>query len=220
VGRNREYASALTLTRTIVERRPNAVAHHMFAEQLSLAGRHDEAVAHLREAVAGGNSRAGYPLGVALFNQGHADDAIERLDAFLRTAGVPLVPRWLEPPVEEILRARTVMGLALLQKQDWTRAAEQAEATLAIVPRYPEARAVLAHARFGQERWADAVREYRLYLGARPADVQALLNLGVALVATDRLDEALPVFRRAVQVDPSNPNATRLLAMAEEDSRR
>lgn len=220
VVRTREYASALTLTRTIVERRPNGVAHHMLAEQLSLAGRDEEAMAHLREAIAGGNSRAAFPLGVTLFNRGHADEAIERLDAFVRTAGMPLVPRWLEPPAEEVLRARTVMGLAFLQRRDWARAAEQADATLSVVPRYPEARLVLAHARFGQERWADAAREYREYLGARPDDLQALLNFGVALVATERLDEALPVFRRAVELDPSNPNATRLLAMAEEDSRR
>jgi tetratricopeptide (TPR) repeat protein len=220
VVRNTEYSSALSLTRTIVERRPNAVARHMYAEQLALAGRHDEAVSHLREAVANGNSRAGYLLGITLFHQGHLDEAIERLNAFVRTQGVPQFPRWLEPPGDEVLRARTVMGLAYLQKRDWDRAGAQAEATLAVVPRYPEARAVLAHARFGQERWADAVREYGVYLRARPTDVEALLNLGVALVATDRLDDALPVFRRAVEVDPSNPRAARLLALAEEDSRK
>jgi tetratricopeptide (TPR) repeat protein len=220
VVRNGEYASALTLTQTIVERRPNAVAHHMYAEQLALAGQQDEAVAHLREAVSGGNSRAGYLLGITLFNQGHIEEATERLEAFVRTEGVRQVPSWLEPPTDEILRARTVMGFAFLQKREWDRAAAQAEATLAVVPRYPDARAVLAHARFGQERWAEAVREYRLYVGARPTDIQALLNFGVALVAAGQLDEALPVFRRAVEADPSNPQARRLLALAEEDSRK
>jgi tetratricopeptide (TPR) repeat protein len=192
----------------------------MFAEQLLLAGRDEEAVVRLRAALADGNSRAGYQLGVALFNLGRTDEAVARLDAFVKTAGVRLVPKWLEPPADEVLRARTVMGLAFLRTGEWTRAAEQAEATLSIVPRYAEARAVLAHARFGQERWSDAAREYRAYLNARPEDVQALLNLGVSLVATGQLAEALPAFRRAVQVDPSNANARRLLALAEKDSRR
>jgi Tfp pilus assembly protein PilF len=112
------------------------------------------------------------------------------------------------------------MGLAFLRKGDWARAAQQAEATLAVVPGYADARGVLARARFGQERWIDAVREYRAYLGARPADVQALLNFGVALVATEQLPEALPVFRRAVELDPSNADAKRLLTLAEGDNRR
>src|SRR5207244_3579897 len=58
--RNREYSSALTLARTVVERRPTAVTRHYLAEQLALAGRHEEAIPHLRDAVAGGDTRAGY----------------------------------------------------------------------------------------------------------------------------------------------------------------
>ena len=44
------------------------------------------------------------------------------------------------------------------------------------------------------------------------------MNLGVSLVAIGRLDEAMPVFRRAVSLDPKNPNARRLLDMAERDA--
>ena len=220
VARNREYRSALTLTRTIVERRPTAVGHHMFAEQLSLAGRAEEAVPHLQQALEGGNSRAGYLLGVIEFNRGDVDEAIARLDAFVKTAGVPRVPRWLEPPTDEILRARVALGLAFLQRRNWTRAEQEANAALAVAPRYVEAHAVRAHALFGQERWADAASAYETYVMARPVDVEALLNLGVSLVATERLPQALPIFRRAVTLAPSNARARRLLALAQEDAAR
>src|SRR6185503_1348363 len=92
IRRNREYESPLTIAQTVVERRPNSVTHHMLAEQLSIAGRHDEAVTHLREAVRTGNSRAGYQLGIELFNTGKLQDAIDQFDAFVRTSGRVLVP--------------------------------------------------------------------------------------------------------------------------------
>jgi tetratricopeptide (TPR) repeat protein len=208
------------LARTIVERRPTAVAYHMLGEQLSQAGQPDEAIDRLREAVRRGNSRAGYLLGVVLFNQGRTKESIERLDAFVRTAGVPQVPRWLEPPLDEILRARLVLGLAYLREGAFARAEEQAMGILAVAPRSVDGRGLLANALFGQERWTDAVREYRVYLAARPNDVQGLLNFGVSLVGSERLDDALPVFRRAVAIDPSDANAKRLLALAEADSAR
>ena len=48
VRRNAEYASAITLAQTVVDRRPTAVAHHILGEQLGLAGRRAEAEAALR----------------------------------------------------------------------------------------------------------------------------------------------------------------------------
>ncbi len=218
VLRHREYAEPLRLMQTIVERRPTAVAHHMLGEYLAQADRLQEAETELRLAVAGGNSRASYLLGIVLFNQKRIHESIEPLEAFIRTIGVPQVPRWLEPPLDEVLRARVALGIALVQERQWTRAEEQATAALAKAPRYVEARGLLAQALYGQERWLDALREYGDYLAMRPDDVLALMNYGVSLVATDRLDEALPVFRRAVSLDPKNANALRLLQMAERDS--
>jgi Flp pilus assembly protein TadD len=218
VLRNREYANPLRLMETIVERRPTAVAHHMLGEQLAQAGRLPDAETHLRTAVAGGNSRANYLLGLVLFNQERIRESIAPLEAFIGTVGVRQVPSWLEPPTDEVLRARVVLGTALAREREWARAAEQATAALAVAPRYVEARGLLAQARLGQERWFDALREYREYLAARPDDVQGLMNLGVSLVAIGRLDEAMPVFRRAVSLDPKNPNARRLLDMAERDA--
>ena len=41
-GRNREYATGLSLAQTIVDRRPSGAAHHMLGEQLVNSGRLDE----------------------------------------------------------------------------------------------------------------------------------------------------------------------------------
>jgi hypothetical protein len=63
VARNRDYQSALRLARTTVERRPTSVARHALATELLNAGAADEAMVHLRQAVAGA-PRARFTLGV------------------------------------------------------------------------------------------------------------------------------------------------------------
>jgi tetratricopeptide (TPR) repeat protein len=216
VARNREYASALALARTVVERRPRAVTHHYLAEQLAQAGLHDEATKHLREAVAGGDSRARYLLGIELFNAGKLNDAMEQLYAFVATSRLPyrLVPHWLEPPLGEVITARLVLARAASMQGGWERAAEQARLVLAVAPGNREARMFLADALFGQERYADAGAQYSEYLKGRPDDEHALTNLGIAMIAGGKLDEAIAHFRRAVTVAPRNPNARRLLGMA------
>ncbi len=214
IRRNREYASPLTIAETVVARRPSGVAHHMLAEQLSLAGRHDEAITHLREAVRGGNSRAGYLLGVELFNAGKLQEAIDQFDAFVRTAGRVLVPRWLEPPAREVVSARAAMARALAMQSRWPQAAEQAQAVLAVAPNNAEARFLLANALFQQQRYEEAGTHYREYLKARPDDVNALVNSGVTMIAGGRLDDAIGLFRHAVEVDPRSPRLRQVLALA------
>ena len=216
VVRNREYATALSLARTVVERRPSGVAHHIFAEQLTLAGRHDEAVTHLRQAVAQGDSRAGYSLAVELFNAGKLSEAIEQFEAFLRTWRLPyrLVPHWLEPLPSDVVSATMALAQAFAMQGRWAQSVEQAQRLLAMTPSNAEARLLLADALFGAQRFGEAGVQYQEYLKSRPDDVHALVNVGVTIVAGGRLDEAIVAFRRAVAVDPRNANARRVLAMA------
>ena len=186
----------------------------MLAEQLSIAGRHDEAVRHLREAVRGGNSRAGYQLGIELFNTGKLQDAIDQFDAFVRTSGKSLSPRWLEPTAPEVAGARFAMARALAAQGRWPQAAEQAQAVLAVAPNNADARFLLANAMFQQQRYEEAGTHYREYLITHPDDVNALINGGVTLIATGQLDDAIGLFRHAVDVDPRSPNARQVLALA------
>jgi tetratricopeptide (TPR) repeat protein len=216
IARNREYASARTLAQTVVERRPTGIAHHVLAEQLTGAGLHEEAMAHLREAIRGGDSRARYSLGIELFNAGKLQEAVEQFDAFVRTSGLPyhLVPRWLEPPASEVIVARTAMARALAMQGQLPRAVEQAQAVLAVTPSDAEARLLLAEVLFRQQRYEEAGIQYREYLRSRPDDVKALTNGGITLIATGRLDDAIVLFRHAVEIEPRTPSARRVLGMA------
>lgn len=192
VMRNREYATALSLAQTVVDRRPTGVAYHVLGEQLMLEGRDAEAVVPLTEAVARGNSRAGYPLGIALLNGQKVSEAVQRLDAFVRTAALPyrLVPRWLEPPRSDVVEARALMARAYASEGQWIQAVEQADLVLKMMPSHVEAQRVL---------------------------VIALINVGLARAMVGDFDQAVELFRRALKIDPANASARNLLALALQD---
>jgi tetratricopeptide (TPR) repeat protein len=214
VARNREYRSAITLGRTIVERRPTAVAHHFLGEQLAVAGEVAEAERELRTSVQLGNSRAGYPLGALQLEAGRVDEAAATLQAFVASASGRQRFRWLEPPLLDVLQARLALAQIHAAARRWPDAAAEARQVLAVVPRHPEAQKVLGLALMGQQQWPDAIALFREYLATRPGDTQARINVGVALVATDRLADAVVEFQRAVQTEPGNPEARRLLDLA------
>jgi len=219
VARNREYASPLTLARTVVERRPSSVAHHILAEHLATAGQREEAVRHLREAVAQGDSRARFLLGRVLAEQGNYSESVQQFEALIATSQLPyrLVPRWLEPPITEVMTARLMMGRVLLAQQQWDRAADQATRILDAFPNHSGAHGLRADVLFAREQWGAAAAAYREYLRRQPADAAALLNYGITQVAMENLDEAIGAFTRAAELDPENVRARRLLALAQED---
>jgi tetratricopeptide (TPR) repeat protein len=212
--RTTEYASPLTLARTVVERRPTALAHHLLGEQLGLAGDRAEAEKELRAAVALGDSRARYQLGLLLMDGQRVAEAGPELEAFVATAGVPQRLRWLEPPLVDVLSARLQLSQVYGLQRRWADAAAQARLVLDVAPRHPEALRLLGIALLGAQVWPETITVLRDYLALRPADAQARSNLAVALIGAGRLDEAVGELRRAVQSDPNDANARRLLSMA------
>jgi tetratricopeptide (TPR) repeat protein len=219
-ARNREYASAVSLARKVVERRPTSIGHHILGVELATAGYHKEAATHLREAIRD-DSRAHLDFGTELFNSGKLDEAIEQLQAFAGTWRLPyrLVPRWLEPPENEVMQARNLMGRAFAMQRRWPQAIEQARLILTMAPANAEAEGLLAQSLFGQENYEEAIPHFREYLKARPNDQSVVSNLGIALVATGKNDEAIALFRHAVEVDPGNAQARTNLALALYDRR-
>jgi tetratricopeptide (TPR) repeat protein len=208
------------LAQTIVDRRPSGVAHHMLGEQLGIANRIEEAIGHLQQAVAHGNTRARFQLGVLLVQRSDLSGATRQFEEVVRLGGVRHERRWLEPPLIDVLQSRLYLGQIYANGRRWVEAEAQAREVLARVPAHVDARRVLAAALVGQQRWAESITEHRQYLEARPGDAQARVNLGVALIATGQMDAAIAEFQRAVEVDPSNPNARRLLEMARQDRAR
>ena len=203
IGRNREYSSGLSLARTVLERRPSSVAHHMVGTELILAGKAEEAVPHLREATAG-DARAYYSLGVELFNEKKLDDAIEQLQQFVTR----------EPWLLEVVSARATLGRAFAMQKQWPQAIDEFRRVLMMAPSNVEAQGFLGDALFAQRSFDEAAVHYREFLRHRPDETGVLTNLGIALAAAGKFADAVAVFRRVVEVQPRSPDAHRNLANA------
>jgi Flp pilus assembly protein TadD len=198
IARNREYASPLVLARVTVERWPSAVAHATYGVELDRTGKHDGALAELRQAVAGGDFRAEYPLGGALFDAGRTDEAIAHLRAYLNDGSGP---QKLQTD------ARRMLATAYFQKQNWPAATSEFERVLSDTPDDGASRRYLADALFAQHAYEPAAAAYEHFLEVRPTDVDALTNLGISLAATGKTEPALAAFRRASSADPRNLDA-------------
>jgi tetratricopeptide (TPR) repeat protein len=192
--RNQEYASGLTLARTVVDRWPSAVADHLLGNELAIAGQHDQAIARLREAVDRGDQRARYDLGGELYNAGKLNEAIEQLRAFVRA----------EPMLKEVVAARTLTGRALIAQQKWLEAAAEFRQVLVMTPSNVGVRRLRADSLFSAESYAEAAAEYRTYLVAQPADGDAYTNLAISLDSTSKRAESLAAFRRVAELQPKN----------------
>ena len=69
-------------------------------------------------------------------------------------------------------------------------------------------------------RFAAAQAAYAGYVLERPNDVGAVTNLAVSLSALGKLDEAVSAFRRAVEMNPRDPQLRRNLDLALEERAR
>jgi tetratricopeptide (TPR) repeat protein len=205
VARNREYLSPLGLAKATVERWPSPVAHATLGEELTTAGRHDEALTELRTAVAGGDFRARYPLGAELFDRGHVDEAAIYLREFIDEGNGP-------PALE--LDARKRLGSAYARQGSWAKAAEQYRRVLATAPDDALTRRYLADVLFAQHEYAEAAAEYERYTSARPDDADALTNFGISLEETGRHAKAIDAFRGVARADPKSVGAHVNLAQA------
>jgi len=72
----------------------------------------------------------------------------------------------------------------------------------------------LADALFDQQKFSEALPYYQTFVAARPNDIGALTNVGVTLASIGKPQEATRVFRRVVEIAPTDTNARRNLAKA------
>ena len=208
-ARNREYVSELVLARTILERYPTGVAHHILAVQLLRAGDRDAGMRELRQAIPSA-PRAHYTLGVELLKEGKNREAIDQLEAFLRE----------QPNLVEAVSARQLLGQAFAHERRWAEAIEQEQAVLTMNPTAAQrldSLAILSEAFLGAEKFTEAIATCREYLRSRPNDGPVLTRLGIALSATGQLPDAIVAFRQAAAVAPGQADAHRNLAIALSD---
>jgi type IV pilus assembly protein PilF len=112
------------------------------------------------------------------------------------------------PEVEVLLARASVAG----SNEDYAASERHARAAIASAPTRREARMVLAHALFAQERFEDAADAAREALGMAWADPFAHLVLGTALAAAGRAREAIAALEDCLRVRPEFPPALRRLA--------
>jgi protein O-mannosyl-transferase len=202
VARNREYGSELALARADLTRYPTPVAHHALAETLLAAGRREEAIAHLREALPGA-PRAHLTLGLELFTDYHLDEAIAELQAFIREQ-----PNWAP-----VVTAHEYLGRAYALKNDLPGAVREFQEALQREPS-AEVEHLMADSLLSMQAFDDAALHYRAYLTFRPDDAEAFQQLGLSFAQGGHLEAATSAFRRAVDINPMLAPARRNLATA------
>ncbi len=196
---------ALRYLRRARELRPrDPVTLVTLGEALVKAERNTEAMALYREALRIDpdfvSAHAG--LGAALFNLERYDEALESLTPALRQETDPGTLA-----TAHYLAARTLVEL---DRKD--EAAAQFERTLARDPNHVEALVYLAHLRFEQKRYEDALRLYRAQENLKPGSVTVLANIGVTLFFLGRHTEALETMERVLRLDPDHQMARKMVA--------
>ncbi len=208
--RNREYASPITLWESVVARRPQGRARFALATEYITAGRHDEAIAQLREAVADyPDARAG--LGTELLAKGQTAEGIGVLDLFVQA----------NPTNPNRIPARILLGNALLLQDRTDEGAAQFENVLAADPASIAARqgmglvARVRAARFlRQGNVAAAAVQAREAVRLTPGDAEAHNIMGVTLASAGQLAEAAREFQETLRLNPQHASASNNLARA------
>jgi protein O-mannosyl-transferase len=208
--RNREYRSSVELSRVTLARHPTSTAHFMLGAELSILGSTRKRSASFAPRCSARRAPATSSASICSSRA----DSTRRL-----TNSAPLFE--INRCGLEAVSARQVLGQALAKRQRWPEAIAQLQQVLQMYPSPVQrlaATGLLADAWYRQRAYGDAIRWYRTYLARQPADVEALTNLAISLTATDQLPEALPLFRRAADLDPSNAACAINLANALADS--
>jgi protein O-mannosyl-transferase len=197
VARNEEYASPVTMARTVLERHPTSIAHLSLGRALLDAGEPIEGRQHV-EAALPGVPAAHVTLGLLLLADGKTAAAMEHLQAFVRDQ-----PAFLADAVI----ARAAMGQTFMDQERWPEAAEEFRTILQAVPDNLVAQRSLAEVEIAQGLWEPAVRHYRTYLTQVPNDAGSLNNLGIALGSLGAMSEARSAFEKATAADPNQASA-------------
>lgn len=193
LARTGEYASALTMAYTVLARWPSPSAEYLVGTELATAGRHDEAISHLRLAVQG-VPPARYNLGSELFAVGRYDESIAELTTFIRD----------EPRLDATRAAQLLIGRAFEATGRMPEGIARFRQVVADSPSDVDAQGLLAVALVSTRAFGEAVGHYRAFLAARPTDAGAWTGLGISLASTGQPSDAIAAFRQAAALEPQN----------------
>ncbi len=177
--------------------------------QLLLAGKISEAVAHYEQAlrIDPDYAVAHDNLGSALVRTGKMEEAIARYEQALR----------LKPDYAE---AHCNLGTVFLQEGRVSDAIAHYEQALRLNPEYADAHMSLGSALLIQGRVPEAIRHYEEALRLKPDSAEAHDNLGIALAQARRLPEAMEHWEQALKLKPDDVEAHMNLGKALEGQGR
>lgn len=170
VYRNAEYASILTLSRTLIDRWPTPNAHQLYGAALSANGRHDEAIKEFRIAVTG-YPLARYFLGAELIDTDRPDEGIPELERFIRE----------EPAQEATTVSHGMLAEAYAARKAFSAAIPHYQELVRLEPKNGNGWTGLAVALFSANRPQEAVMAFQQAVNADPANPQFRENLDRAI---------------------------------------
>jgi tetratricopeptide (TPR) repeat protein len=237
-ARNRDYATAESIWRDNVAKRPqNARGHFTLAQLADEAGRSDEAIAEGEAAVrllpedasahfnlAFSHAKAGRLVDAEAHYRVAAQLQPESPDAHINLGSVLIRQGRYDAAITEYetvarLRPSSAQDAFNLAQADLAagRAAdaiEQYEAVIRLTPGFAEAHYRMGNAWLKLQRLEEAVRAYREATRLDPNHFEAHVNLGGALLALGRGAEAVRAYEAALRLKPGDPQVTANLARA------
>ena len=179
------------------------VANANLGALLLSANRMDEAVRHLKDAIAARpeDPAALNSLGTALLAAGRAIEAIDNFTQVVRTS-------------PDYLPAHYNLGNALLAVGRPAEAIAQFEFVLGRTPQDAAALSDLGSALAMSGRLQEAQTALERSLAINPANAKAHYNLGLIAAQGGRLADAEAHFERALAIDPTDPDIAQALVQA------
>jgi Flp pilus assembly protein TadD len=110
--------------------------------------------------------------------------------------------------------ARTGLGLARIEREDWDGAREALERAVDLSPTSAPAHSALGVCLDRMDDREGARRSYERALALHPRYYEALNNLGVSYLTTEEFERAVDVLRQAAQQQPRDPAVFNNLGLA------
>ena len=105
-----------------------------------------------------------------------------------------------------VLVIRALSGMAESMGPDLARAEGLVDRALAASPSYAHAHIVKGHVLRAQQRWQQAVSEYKAALALNPNVLAALTGLGLCKLYVGSIEAGIPLVEQAIRLSPRDPD--------------